>query len=845
MAEYAPSQLAAACLITGCMQNTQFITGPNGFPVTMSLISIHGYSRVSMFISVVLGTNIAFSLLQELGPGDRVSLAKLAIDHFQQTSRPLRIAIDVSIWLFQAQAAQGGLNPELRALFYRLARLISLPVHPIFVFDGSGRPEYKRGKLVIRNGRSGAWNIRSSKRLIELFGFHHHDAPGEAEAECAKLQTMGIVDAAMSNDIDTVMFGSKITFMNFSRASKGPSAATHVSVYRRDGSAANVPFDVGGMALFALLSGGDYLPAGVPRCGPKLAAEIARAGFGTDLLDIITSNPRDLTTPLNEWRKRLDYELSTNESGYFKSKHMAVRIPESFPDLQVLFDYIHPLTSSERDLEKLRNLQWNRDFDVSALRQFVSEELGWKSLAGAHRFVRKLAPALICYHLYAQPQDPPRAKVSGRKDNTTMDGLAEIKLQFVPAQVVGLNLELESESLSQTESADVTVDMVESDDEDDGIEMLHSTTQRVFYDPTKEQTLWVFEALVKVGMPDAIQQWQDEQERKKLAASKPQVSKKGARGTKKVVDAGMAPGALHRYGTIVKPQLRTSTALGKSGRSTIERRNQTGEGRRDSMSNHTQRTIADCTAFAVRSTKSGTSSFSREPKPARKVDHPTSSDIEAAMALGDSDEGRLPCSTNPKDDSNHSHSLRALDLLETEFQSITISSSSDEGSSRAERRGKASPVKGRSKASKSRETRNKLGPSKFNTTHLSPQASVSSSDTSLIKEARATPKQSAQPILKPPCEGKNLKSLDSLLVDDFQGLSIQDENSLQSTEAPSEQTTHIHLQDINIWNGFWTHTPGVRSKDTSLANYCDKAPTQSKSSKQKKHAGRISILDLT
>ncbi|KMU82792.1 flap endonuclease [Coccidioides immitis H538.4] len=735
----------------------------------MSSISIHGYSR-GIYVH-----KCGSSLLQELGPwGIRVSLGEISYRPFHQTSRALRIAIDVSIWLFQAQAAQGGLNPELRALFYRLARLISLPVHPIFVFDGSGRPEYKRGKLVIRNGRAGAWNIRSSKRLIELFGFHHHDAPGEAEAECAKLQTMGIVDAAMSNDIDTVMFGSKITFMNFSRASKGPSAATHVSVYRRDGSATNVPFDVGGMVLFALLSGGDYLPAGVPRCGPKLAAEIARAGFGTDLLDIITSNPRDLTMPLNEWRKRLDYELSTNESGYFKSKHMAVRIPESFPDLQVLFDYIHPLTSSERDLEKLRKLQWNGDFDVSALRQFVSEELGWTSLAGAHRFVRKLAPALICYRLYAQPQAPPRAKVSGRKDNPTMDGLAEIKLQFVPAQVVGLNLELESESLSQTESADVTVDMVESDDEDDGIEMLHSTTKRVFYDPTKEQTLWVFEALVKL--------------------------------------------------------------FGKSGRSTIERRNQTGEGRRDSMSNHTQRTIADCTAFAVRSTKR------------RNIPHsPGSRSLQGKLIT------QLPATsrqlwlseTVTKDDSNHSHSFRALDLLETEFQSITISSSSDEGSSRAERRGKASPVKGRSKATKSRETRNKLGPSKFNTTHLSPQASVSSSDTSLIKEALATPKHSAQPILKPPCEGKNLTSLDSLLVDDFQGLSIQDENSLQSTEAPSEQTTHIHLQDINIWNGFWTHTPGVRSKDTSLANYCDKAPTQSKSSKQKKHAGRISILDLT
>jgi len=35
-----------------------------------------------------------------------------------------------------------------------------------------------------------------------------------------------------------------------------------------------VGLDRDGMVLIAMMSGGDYLPAGVPGCGPKIAAEV-------------------------------------------------------------------------------------------------------------------------------------------------------------------------------------------------------------------------------------------------------------------------------------------------------------------------------------------------------------------------------------------------------------------------------------------------------------------------------------------------------------------------------------------------------------------------------------------
>lgn len=51
------------------------------------------------------------SIYKEIGPGQRIALSKLAVDKFEETGRPLRIAVDISIWLFQIQASK-GINPS-------------------------------------------------------------------------------------------------------------------------------------------------------------------------------------------------------------------------------------------------------------------------------------------------------------------------------------------------------------------------------------------------------------------------------------------------------------------------------------------------------------------------------------------------------------------------------------------------------------------------------------------------------------------------------------------------------------------------------------------------------------
>ncbi|KKZ60670.1 hypothetical protein EMCG_04654 [[Emmonsia] crescens] len=499
-------------------------------------------------------------LIQSLGPGERISLAKLAVDHLQRTSRPIRVAIDISIWLFQVQAGKGGANPELRTLFYRLVRLTGLPVHPLFVYDGPQRPQYKRGKLVGRNAGVGDLGkvIRRSKNLIDLFRFPHHTAPGEAEAECARLQTSGVVDAVMSDDVDAIMFGSKVTIMNFSKEnSSGTNAATHVTLYRteetEDGQKPNVSLDRSGMILFALLSGGDYLPAGVPKCGPKLAGEIVQAGFGNELLEAVEGNASEVAVKLAKWRERLQSELHENVQGYFKCKHKAVQIPDNFPDLKVLRDYTHPVVSSPEKLNELQlSFKWDQAIDIEGLRDFVGKDFGWRR-GSARRLTKVLAAPLVCNRLRlclpllanldSLPLREPTlgARFCGQRFHYSTDGLSELRLEFIPTDIVGLDLNYEptaagSQDESETEDLEIP-----------------GARQQSSYDPTKKERVWVFETIAEIGMPEAVNTWNTQKQEKLVAAEKRADRKRAPKVTKlKVVDPKMKFGEIMKYGTIVK-----------------------------------------------------------------------------------------------------------------------------------------------------------------------------------------------------------------------------------------------------------------------------------------------------
>jgi holliday junction resolvase YEN1 len=497
------------------------------------------------------------------------------------TRRPIRVAVDISIWLFQLQAGRGGQNPELRTLFFRLVRLLALPVHPLFVYDGKHKPPFKRGKATSSRSYGSAPIIRLSKILIDLFKFPRHEAPGEAEAECARLQQAGVVDAVMSNDIDTLMFGSGLTVMNFSKEkSTGTAAATHVDCYTTETKfdvEENIKLSRAGMILFAMLSGGDYLPSGVTKCGPGLAGEIAMAGFGEHLFEIINGKEDEINIKLAEWRERLQYELDMNESGYFQSKHKAVRIPDTFPDPQILSFYAKPVVSSTIEIENLRLRlveAWDHEINALELRNFVADFFDWKYRSGARKLIRNLAEPLILtrlrlgkspiatfgYGSYTPNQElPVLQRIYRSRAHFSTGCIPQVQLEMIPVDIVGLDLDAEEPNpppeLSQpTEPGSQPIeDEDETAAEAGTIEGLALKLQlpKKPYNPFESEKIWIFETVANLGVPEVVARWK-KQEAEKQMPKKP-APKKTTTRKKKVIDPGMKPGGILRYTTITKP----------------------------------------------------------------------------------------------------------------------------------------------------------------------------------------------------------------------------------------------------------------------------------------------------
>ena len=104
--------------------------------------------------------------------GELRSLTHIAVaDGFEANPanlRGLRIGIDASIWFFHTSHVREGENPELRTLFFRCAKLVSVPFLPLFIFDGPKRPKFKRGKRISGEKH---WLVDSMKGIFEAFGF--------------------------------------------------------------------------------------------------------------------------------------------------------------------------------------------------------------------------------------------------------------------------------------------------------------------------------------------------------------------------------------------------------------------------------------------------------------------------------------------------------------------------------------------------------------------------------------------------------------------------------------------------------------------------------------------------
>ncbi|TCD62246.1 hypothetical protein EIP91_007142 [Steccherinum ochraceum] len=320
-----------------------------------------------------------------LRPAGQVrSLTHLSVvDGFEKNTnghRGFRLGIDASIWFYHAAYGREGENPELRTLFFRCTRLMKMPFLPLFVFDGDERPGEKRGKRI--SGKD-HWMVQGMQSIIQAFGFEWHMAPGEAEAELAYLNRIGVIDGILSDDVDNFLFGAELVIRNPSATLSGNRAHAlknsagkmddqHVATYSAQDlrSREDIQLTRGGLILIGILRGGDYHQAGLTGCGVTIAHGLAKCGFGDSLYQAaLTMDKSGLERFLEEWREDVRQELKTNSKGFLgrKNPSLAKNMPDDFPDVDILMSYVKPITSERKGGFNPARFNWQKEPDLGKI----------------------------------------------------------------------------------------------------------------------------------------------------------------------------------------------------------------------------------------------------------------------------------------------------------------------------------------------------------------------------------------------------------------------------------------------------------------------------------------------
>lgn len=199
--------------------------------------------------------------------------------------------------------------------------------------------------------------ITECQQLLRLFGLPYVTAPMEAEAQCAELVQLGLVDGIVTDDSDCFLFGGTRIYKNFFNQAK------FVECYLASDFEKEFDLTRQKMIDVAHLLGSDYTE-GLPGVGPVTALEII--GEFTGLNDFRT------------WWEGVQSQTITKDDDKgnpfrrkFRRNATKLFLPQFFPDTKVNEAYTAPEVDSDP-----QPFQWGVP-DLDALRSFLMATIGW------------------------------------------------------------------------------------------------------------------------------------------------------------------------------------------------------------------------------------------------------------------------------------------------------------------------------------------------------------------------------------------------------------------------------------------------------------------------------------
>ena len=199
--------------------------------------------------------------------------------------------------------------------------------------------------------------VTECQQLLKFFGLPYVTAPMEAEAQCAELVNLGLVDGIVTDDSDVFLFGGTRVYKNMFNQAK------FVECYLASDLEKEYSLTRPKLVSIAHLLGSDYTE-GLPSVGPVTALEILSEfetleAFSEWWASIQSGQPVSSVDTSSSFRKK------------FRKNATKIFLPNRFPDKRVDEAYLHPEVDHDPS-----PFAWGVP-DLDALRSFLMVTIGW------------------------------------------------------------------------------------------------------------------------------------------------------------------------------------------------------------------------------------------------------------------------------------------------------------------------------------------------------------------------------------------------------------------------------------------------------------------------------------